>query len=161
MYSHTHTCTHGPLGKSKEHLCVSIHLCDWISPGRPPSFTVSLTTVSPETLLSWCHVKRSSVAPAGLSTMGRGEEGGNTYDSQITSFSFREAKDNLAPSHTLLLKFLKWGFINNTSYPLHGVFKLTCDVDCLRTLKMCAQVVVYTSVSAQTNSRVSSSLAPL
>ncbi len=49
----THTDTrHGPPGKGKEHLCVSIHLCDWLSPGRPPSFTVSLTTVSPETLLS-------------------------------------------------------------------------------------------------------------
>lgn len=37
---HTHTITHHrPLGKSKEHLCAFIHLCDWHSPQRPPSLS--------------------------------------------------------------------------------------------------------------------------
>lgn len=41
MYSCTHmrAKTHGPPGKRKEHLCVSIHLCGWLSPGRPSSFS--------------------------------------------------------------------------------------------------------------------------
>lgn len=131
----------GPWAKVKStSVYPSTCVCDWLSPGRLPSFTVSLTTVSPETLLSWCHMKPSSVAPVGLSTMGRGEVGRrrrrvNTYDSQITSFYLCKAKDNLAHSHTLLLrflKFLKWGFIKHTPCPLHCMFKLTSDVDCFR-----------------------------
>lgn len=121
MYTQAHTHAHRPLGESKEHLCVSIHLCDWLSPGQPPSFTVSLTTVSPETLLSWCHVKRSSVAPVGLSTM-IGEHIWLTnhvvplLQDKRQPGAFSEHSNTRSSS-------------DNTPNPLHCMFKLTCDVD--------------------------------
>lgn len=150
--------TYGPLSKSEEHLCVTIHLCETgslLGDLLPSQFPWQRF---PQKRSSWCHVKHSSVAPAGLSTMGT--EGGDMYHSQITSLYSCMTKDSLAPSLKMLflksLKFLKWKFINNSLYPLYCMFKLTCGVDCLRkslhnTVNVCTGVCVHHLVRIYTD----------